>query len=544
LTFINGQLTRGALRRAGYLTIVVAIPLALSTCLDSSAPVGAFRVAVSPSAASIGRGDTMRFVASVTDAGNPLPVETNIVWTSSSPLVARVDASGLVTGIELGATRIRASTRWGSTEADLAVMPPTRIIVSPLVSEVLLRTTVRIRATVLNARGDTLREPAVVWATSNPEVATVDSLGLVRGRTFGVAVIRASVRDTSSESLVAVTPIVVTPKSKTLVEGDTTRFHATVVDDNGDTLVAPHISWSSVDTVVATIDSNGVVRALKPGEVSIRASIPNASAAGSVTVSDAILVGAGDIATCTAYADDSTARLLDDIPGIVFTAGDNAYPSGAPESYANCFNPTWGRHKARMRPAVGNHDYETADAAGYFDYFGAAAGEPGKGFYSYDYGAWHILVINSSIDVDTNSPQLQWLRADLAAHPALCTLAYFHYPLFSSGTYAVPGMRATWNALYAGGADVVISGHDHIYERFAPQTPEGVADAAHGIREFIVGTGGRSHLPLAGVAPNSEVRDNKTFGVLKLTLHASGYDWVFVPVTGGTFTDSGSGTCH
>ncbi len=506
--------------------------------------MGNFRVTVTPSAATIGRGDTLRFVATVTDGGNPIQVPTNVVWTSSSPLVARVDPSGLVTGNDLGAARIRASTRWASTEAGLAVMPPTRIIVSPRVSELLLRDTVRFTATVLSARGDTLRDPIVVWTTSDPAVASVDSLGLVRGRTFGLAVIRASVRDTSSETLVAVTPIVVAPKSRAIVEGDTTRFHATVVDNNGDTLAAPPVSWSSADTSVATIDANGAVKALKPGDVNIHASVPNASDAASVTVSPAILAGAGDIATCTAYADDSTARLLDDIPGLVFTAGDNAYPSGSPESFANCFNPTWGRHKARMHPAPGNHEYETPDAAGYFAYFGAIAGKPGEGFYSYDYGAWHIIVINSSIDVSATGPQIQWLRGDLAAHPALCTLAYFHYPLFSSGNYATPEMKATWDALYAAGADVVISGHDHIYERFAPQTPAGVPDPARGIRQFTVGTGGRSHLPIVAVAPNSEVRDNKTFGVLKLTLHATSYDWVFVPVTGGKFTDSGSSTCH
>ena len=528
----------------GYCIAVIITPLALSTCLDSSEPVGKFRVTVTPSAATIGRGDTLRFVATVTDAGNPIEVPTNVVWTSSSPLVARVDPSGLVTGINLGAARIHASTRWASTEAGLAVMPPTRIIVSPRVSELLLRDTVRFTATVLSARGDTLRDPSVVWTSSDPDVASVDSAGLVRGRTFGLAVIRASARDTSSETLVAVTPVVVAPKSKAIVEGDTTRFHATVVDNNGDTLAAPSVSWSSADTTVATIDANGAVKALKPGDVNIRASVPNASDAASVTVSPAILAGAGDIATCTAYADDSTARLLDEIPGLVFTAGDNAYPSGSPESFTNCFNPTWGRHKARMHPAPGNHEYETPDAAGYFGYFGTIAGKPGEGFYSYDYGAWHIIVINSSIDVSATGPQIQWLRGDLAAHPALCTLAYFHYPLFSSGNYATADMKATWDALYAAGADVVISGHDHIYERFAPQTPAGVPDQARGIRQFTVGTGGRSHLPIVAVAPNSEVRDNTTFGVLKLTLHATSYDWVFVPVTGGKFTDSGSSTCH
>ena len=197
-----------------------------------------------------------------------------------------------------------------------------------------------------------------------------------------------------------------------------------------------------------------------------------------------------------------------------------------------------------MRPAPGNHDYETPNASGYFGYFGTAAGDPGRGYYSYDYAGWHIVVINSSLDVSATSSQLHWLRDDLTAHPTLCTLAYFHYPLFSSGYNGVPDMKATWDALYAAGVDVVVSGHDHIYERFAPQTPDGVLDAARGIREFVVGTGGRSHEPLAGVAPNSEVRNAETFGVLKLTLHASSYDWRFVPVARATFTDSGSATCH
>jgi len=468
-----------------------------------------------------------------------------MVWSSLSSTVARVDASGLVTGVQLGATTIRASTRVGSMEADVSVLPPTRVAIRPQATDLLLRDTVRLSAIVLNARGDTLHEPAIVWASADSAVATVDSTGLVRARAFGLAVIRAYVRDTSSEALVAVTPMVVKPQSVAIVEGDTTRFSATAVDNQGDTLGSPALSWSSSDTTRATVDSNGAVRALKPGTVTIRASVPNASAAANLTVDPGVLVGAGDIATCTANGDDSTASLLDEIPGGVFTLGDNAYPSGSSQAFANCFNPTWGRHKARIRPAPGNHEYEISPgAAPYFAYFGTAAGEPGKGFYAYDYGAWHIVVINSFLDVSSSSSQVQWLRADLAAHPAKCTLAYFHYSLFSSGYYGMPVMKATWNGLYAAGVDVVISGHDHIYERFGPQTPDGVADAARGIRQFIVGTGGRSHMPLAGVAPNSEVRNTDTFGVLVLTLHASGYDWKFVPIRGKTFTDSGSGTCH
>jgi len=278
--------------------------------------------------------------------------------------------------------------------------------------------------------------------------------------------------------------------------------------------------------------------------VFIQASVPNASALARLVIDPAILVGAGDIASCTSAGDEATAALLDQIPGSVFTAGDNAYPSGGAQAFADCFDPTWGRNKLRIRPAPGNHEYETPAASGYFGYFGAAAGDPATGFYSYDYGAWHVVVINSSISVSATSPQVQWLRRDLATHTQLCTITYFHYSLFSSGLYNMPAMKPVWDALYQAGVDVVVSAHDHFYERFAPQTPAGTPDPTHGIREFVVGTGGHSHHAFTSVAPNSEIRNNQTFGVLKLTLHPTGYDWQFVPVAGARFTDSGTAACH
>jgi len=247
--------------------------------------------------------------------------------------------------------------------------------------------------------------------------------------------------------------------------------------------------------------------------------------------------------------DEATAKLLDVIPGTVFTAGDNAYPDGTLEQYLNCYGPTWGRHKARTHPAAGNHEYHTPGAAGYFRYFGAAAGDPTKGYYSYDLGAWHIIVINSNCTFiggcQAGSPQEQWLEADLVAHPAPCTLAYWHHPRFSSGFHGNDTeMQPIWQALYTAGVDVVINGHSHMYERFAPQGPAGQADAQYGLREFVVGTGGDKLEPMRTVQPNSEVRNNSTHGVLKLTLHPSGYDWVFIPVAGASFTDVGQGTCH
>jgi hypothetical protein len=259
----------------------------------------------------------------------------------------------------------------------------------------------------------------------------------------------------------------------------------------------------------------------------------------------AVLVGAGDIADCGDNADAGTAALLDTIPGTIFTAGDNAYSSGTAAQFARCYDPTWGRHKARTRPAPGNHDYRTADGGPYYRYFGATAGPAGRGYYSYDLGGWHIISLNSNVPMSAGSAQERWLRADLAAHPATCTLAYWHHPLFSSSDHGnTPGARPLWQALYDAGADVAIAGHDHVYERFAPQTPAGAPDPARGIREFVVGTGGADLYQFPTLQRNSEVRNNTTHGVLKLTLRPTGYDWEFVPAAGGTFRDSGSGTCH
>jgi hypothetical protein len=185
------------------------------------------------------------------------------------------------------------------------------------------------------------------------------------------------------------------------------------------------------------------------------------------------------------------------------------------------------------------------DAAGYFDYFGELAGTPGEGYYSYDLGDWHIIALNSIIQVSAGSPQEQWLRSDLAAHPAVCTLAYWHYPLFSSGIVhgGDPSMRPLWQALYDYGADVVLTGHEHNYERFAPQDPQGNADPVRGIREFVVGSGGRSHYGFGAPVPNSEARNGDTYGLLKLTLHLTSYSWEFIPEPGKTFTDSGNAPC-
>lgn len=257
------------------------------------------------------------------------------------------------------------------------------------------------------------------------------------------------------------------------------------------------------------------------------------------------LVGAGDIAKCDIIGGAvGTARVLDTIPGTVFTVGDHAYPNGSVENFTKCYEPTWGRHKNRTRPSPGNHDYNTRNAQPYFDYFGENAGPPGRGYYSYDLGAWHIISLNNVIDAHKGSEQYKWLEEDLKAHPAECTLAYWHVPVFSSGTHGNDWrMREIWRLLYAHGADIVLGGHDHNYERFAPQTPDGKADPEHGIRQFIVGTGGGGVYRPKGKQPNSEVWDNSAYGVLKLELSPGSYAWEFVPIPGMKFRDSGSGTC-
>ena len=266
--------------------------------------------------------------------------------------------------------------------------------------------------------------------------------------------------------------------------------------------------------------------------------------------SDPVLAGAGDIAACSSAGDEATARLLDDIPGSIFTAGDNAYPNGSTTDFLNCYEPTWGRHLSRTRPAVGNHEYYTSGAVGYFWYFGDIAGDSAKGYYSYNLGNWHMIVLNSNCSkvggCNPGSPQDLWLREDLEANPRECTLAYWHHPRFSSGlTHGSQlSMRNFWRALYDADADVVIGGHDHLYERFAPQDPSGVTDLIRGIREFVVGSGGSSLYKFATPIANSEARSNTTYGVLKLVLHPTSYEWEFIPITGGAFTDSGKGVCH
>jgi PKD repeat protein len=272
-----------------------------------------------------------------------------------------------------------------------------------------------------------------------------------------------------------------------------------------------------------------------------------------VGVSRTMLIGAGDIAGCGVdrtghpYQDEATAAILDRFPAAtVFTAGDNVYPDGTAAEFEACYHPTWGRHKDRTRPTPGNHEYYTPNAQGYYNYFGAAAGDPGRGYYHYMLGGWLIIALNTEAPVAAGSQQEQWLRATLAANPTQCTLAYFHHPRFSSsrGDNAHKNVTALWQALYDYGADLVISAHDHLYERFAPRAPNGALDLTNGIRQITAGMGGARLYGIGTVSPHSEAIDNVTHGVVKLVLEADAYTWEFIPVAGKSFTDSGRQACH
>lgn len=269
---------------------------------------------------------------------------------------------------------------------------------------------------------------------------------------------------------------------------------------------------------------------------------PTPSTATSVPPEEgAVFVGAGDISECDNDNDEATARLLDAIPGTVYTTGDNVYNSGTRKQFAECYDPTWGRHKDRTMPIPGNHDYRTSDASGYFQYFNNI-----DAYYAYDLGDWRVYALNSEIDISEASPQILWLRADLLANPRQCVLAYWHKPRWSSGDHhgSDPEMQTLWQILYEAGAEVVLNGHEHNYERFAPMNASGEADP-QGLREFVVGTGGKDLYPFdGGILPASEIHDDTSYGVLKLTLRPNGYDWEFIPIEGNTFTDRGSTDCH
>jgi hypothetical protein len=433
--------------------------------------------------------------------------------------------------------------------------PVASVGVSPGSATIATAGSLSLTATPKNAGGGPLSGRVVTWSSDNIAAATVNGSGLVSGVAAGSATITATCEGKTGASditvsSVAVASVTVSPASASVQAGSTTQLTATPKDAGGVPLLGRIVTWSSDNTAAATVNGSGLVSGVGAGLATITATCEGQTATSDITVtassgSSVTFVGAGDIAEGGGEA-EATATLLDAIPGTVFTAGDNAYPDGTTSDYTNYYEPTWGRHKARTRPCPGNHDYHTSGASGYFSYYGASAGPAGQGYYSYDLGDWHIISLNSEIDASAGSAQEQWLRADLAASSKDCTIAYWHQPLFSSGDVhgSTDICKPLWQALHDAGAEIVICGHDHEYERFAPQDANGVADPTNGIREFVVGTGGAGLYSIATPIANSEAHNANTFGVLKLTLGSGTYSWQFIPIAGQTYTDSGSGTCH
>ncbi len=261
---------------------------------------------------------------------------------------------------------------------------------------------------------------------------------------------------------------------------------------------------------------------------------------------DPVILAAGDTRSGCEPGNFATVAILDRYRSTIPILHNGDFTnSGAASEFADCYSQTWGTHKAQTRPVPGNHEYLTADAAGYFDYFGTLARPQGTSYYSFDVGSWHIVALNSEIDASTGSAQVQWLEADLASHPAQCTLAYWHKPRFSSGEHGNSTfVSVLWQTLYDHHAEIVLNGHDHDYERFARQNSSGELDEAHGIQEFVIGTGGVAERPFATIRANSAVRNDNTWGILELTLHRTSYEFRFVPVSGGSFSDVGSMMCH
>lgn len=268
--------------------------------------------------------------------------------------------------------------------------------------------------------------------------------------------------------------------------------------------------------------------------------------AGPMAPGDSLVVlAAGDIADCRTPGDEATAAMLDTLPGMILALGDNAYVDGTEREYRECYAPTWGRHRARTWPAPGNHDYNTRGAAAYYAYYGDRAGAPETGYYSFDAGGWHFVMMNTSLAMGPGSEQERWLRADLASHAGRCTLAVLHHPRFSSSMHGSnSSVVPLWRALYEAGVDLVLSGHDHVYERFLRMAPDGTPDPERGIRSFVVGTGGARHYRFFRAAPGSAFRLDQSWGVLRLTLRQDRYEWEFLDAGDGRSVDHGGEACR
>jgi len=365
-------------------------------------------------------------------------------------------------------------------------------------------------------------------------------------------------------------PVVTAPAGGSLPVGTTYDLSTTFSDTSSNASPWNYdVDWgdgsnsSGAKSSIAPITGTHMYASV--GNYTVTVSVTNnhgktGTGSGNVAATAPVIIAAGDIGDCDRTSDNHTGQLLDTLAGIVMPLGDNAYLSGTPTEFAQCYNAAWGRVKDRTKPVAGNHDYynprpdSVKNADGYFGYFGTAAGDPSKGYYDFTLGSWLVIVLNTGTEsasyIAAGSAQEQWLRSELASHSQQCVVAMFHHPQFTSlaGRPLIrPETTPLWNALYEGGADLVLNGHDHDYQRYAPMKPDGTADPAHGVRQITVGTGGGEGLYTLPDTrpPNLEVGNSTTFGVLKLTLKDGGYDWRFIPAPGeGTFTDSGSGSCH
>jgi acid phosphatase type 7 len=508
---------------------------------------------ISPDSATLHPRDMLQFTATSRDVDGGIIDGRPIQWTVSDLAIASVNDAGIVTAKRLGTALLTADVEGQRGTARLKVQAAVRsVLLSPDRGTLRIGATLQLEVTLKDENGNSVDGREVSWTTDHPEVATVSASGLVKAVRVGQVMVTAKSEGKEGRSTItveeAVARVVVTPASRRLVLGEVFRFSASPRAADGDALSGREVEWSSDRPNIATVSKDGRVTALAEGTAQIEASSEGVDGHARVDVwqptdQPVVFVGAGDIATCAGQGDEQTARLLDRIAGVVFVAGDNAYPDGTEAEYANCYDPTWGRHKSRTRPVPGNREYLTPNASGYFNYFGSAAGNPATGYYSYDLGAWHVLALNTQFTGKEGSPQAEWVKADLAAHPKKCTLAIWHVPLFGPDS-ASARMRPVFDLLHKAGAELVINGHEHSYQRFAPQTAFGVADPERGVREFVVGTGGKGVGASDKVLPNREVAYGGGFGVLELKLYQESYSWEFISVAGKTFSDSGSATCH
>lgn len=508
---------------------------------------------IEPVGTKLHPGDKLQLAVTLTDPdGNPLDGRAS-QWSSSNEVVVTVSSTGLATAHQLGQAFIQAEAEGERDSALIEVQTPVASMsVRPAQATLGVGAILQLEARPRDADGADLTGREVTWSAEDRTVVTVSPLGLVTAIQPGATTVSATSEDRTGASAIEVqlpvSTVTVKPTSKDLTVDELYPLTAILRSADGKVVTGRTVEWSSSDPGVVGVNSVGRVTARNSGTAKITATSEGIEGHAEIRVSrpsdePVVLVGAGDIASCDKNGDEATARLLDQIPGTVFTAGDNVYEVGSEEEYAQCYDPSWGRHKARTRPVPGNHEYETPGATGYFKYFGAAAGDPETGYYSYDLGAWHILALNTSFTGKEGSPQADWVEEDLAAHRRKCTLAIWHAPLFGRDSASIR-MKNIYQILYDAGAELVINGHEHNYQRFAPQTADGVLDPDRGIREFVIGTGGRSVGINPVRPPNTEAFYGGGFGVLKLTLRASSYDWEFVPEVGTTFTDTGSASCH